>query len=240
MRYAEHECSRCHAIVPASRLSKVREQTFSGTSVHKKRFHHGSSYQATGATDRYSVRERWVCGACKRKRAFHIVLLIGTVVGALYVAPYFMRPPPGASSDPSSANMQSADTAEASDTPPADDTNPTTVDDAPAAAVPQAAPVAGPAQQSGEQSTATPVTAPAAAAGLSPSQQIIADPITNDSVAAAMCSAFASGQPERWQAGTLSGYAVPSAPDASGCRMVQVSIDTTSEQSGAVKMCPSG
>jgi len=53
-----------------------------------------------------------------------------------------------------------------------------------------------------------------------------------------MKEALATGEPQRWHAHKLHGYAVPSAPDASGCRMIQVSIDETGDKSGASKLCP--
>jgi hypothetical protein len=67
---------------------------------------------------------------------------------------------------------------------------------------------------------------------------LIAEPKSNAEVSAAMTEAVNSGQPVRWHVRHLHGYAVPSAPNASGCRMVQVSVDETGDKSDAFKICP--
>ena len=72
----------------------------------------------------------------------------------------------------------------------------------------------------------------------SESTSLIADPQSDAEVSAAMTEAVNSGQPVRWHGGKLHGYAVPSTPDASGCRMIQVSIDETGDKSSATKLCP--
>ena len=67
---------------------------------------------------------------------------------------------------------------------------------------------------------------------------ITTDPQSDPKVAAAIANAASSGEPVRWHSQHMHGYAVPSVPDAAGCRMVQVSVDKTGEQSSAIKICP--
>jgi hypothetical protein len=47
-----------------------------------------------------------------------------------------------------------------------------------------------------------------------------------DEVQGAIRSAFISGQPERWEAQGMKGYAVPSVADSKGCRNISYSVDS--------------
>ena len=112
-------------------------------------------------------------------------------------------------------------------------------------------PAKSPDMQAGTQAEPTPVqrrstdSALGADASISTADRattstvpIVTDPQSDPKVAAAITNAASSGLPVRWHSQHLHGYAVPSASDASGCRMVQVSVDKTGERSGAIKICP--
>lgn len=51
------------------------------------------------------------------------------------------------------------------------------------------------------------------------------EPLTSQAVKDAIHAALSTGETQRWKDGNFSGYAVPGAPDARGCRMVRYSVD---------------
>ena len=90
-----------------------------------------------------------------------------------------------------------------------------------------------------EPGVAATTTVPAKSAEADEST-ILADPRSIANLDRAIDEAVRTGMATKWKVGKLKGYAVPSAPNAVGCRAVSVSISNRDNaRTGNVTVCPS-
>lgn len=95
-----------------------------------------------------------------------------------------------------------------------------------------------PAPQAGKARAAAPVGDTASLAGDAGGGRIGFAPLKSAAVKEAIYRAMASGEAQRWQDGTLTGYAVPGAQGWKGCRAVRFTIDQVPDAApGQINAC---
>ena len=81
MRYANHECAKCGAILPANELTTVTDDVYAGSTRYQRRSH--GTLRPGGRADHYSKRRSRLCPKCLTKRRLGQLALI-SVAAALF------------------------------------------------------------------------------------------------------------------------------------------------------------
>lgn len=238
MRYANRECHDCHGIFSANEMVHASDRVKSGESFTQRKNSAGQWSTPSSKSTRYSNRERLICSACSRKRFLTKLTAGVAAIGVICV--FAARPerqhsvtkPPQESARPDvAANGDTAVPLESIVEPPTGNLNRAASLVAPASIGPQ---YNVDSSADGGGSPKVPQSSQIAS-----SSYLENDPKALPEVGNAIQKAFGSGHSERWQAGKLNGYAVPSKASATGCRNVGYTVDSEPNSPfEPVRVCP--